>query len=793
MEGMEHLNQYGYTKDGRRYEWHDLLSIPNADTFLWNQKMLFHVTVHGFAQSQFMQPEPSFYSYAPLRSENAAMAPEPQYFDHHPGRFFYIKNEIDGATYSAPFRPMNVVPDAFTFSPGRSDVRWKIEKYGICTELQCALPCGTDIVELWRIRITNTTHHQKNISVYPYFPVGFPSWMNTEGAYDERIGGMLAYTLTPYRKLKDYYMIKRLKNFTYLLADHKEDAWEANLQVFEGNGGLRDPVGIRKERLSCTEAAHETAACIMQYRLSLSPGASEEINFLFGPANNCEEILNIKAKYLIPDAMERVVAEYEAFYDRFTGCMEVKTKDETLNNFLNVWLPRQALYHAYTLRMVTDPQTRNLIQDAMSMIYIEPAKAKELYLIGLTQQKSSGEMPDGILLTTDAKFKYTNQVPHTDHNVWWAFAVLAYCEETGDFNFLSEQVPFYDTREMASVYEHICRGLEWLASNRSERGLCFIGQGDWNDPMNMVGYKGKGESVWLTQAMVYAMRICIPVCEKYADTARSEKFRSIMNNVNTVLNSLCWDGEWYARGFTDDGVPIGVKDNAEGKIFLNTQSFGLLSGAPDEKRIKAIIEAVAQWMSTPFGLVILAPSYSHMNENIGRLTQKHPSTAENGSVYCHANVFYAYALLKYGYGDKAYDILRRLIPGPDETDLRRREHLPLYLPNYYRGPFNPRVCGKASHLMNTGSLVWFYRCFVEEIFGLRGTEQGLLVQPCMPKALRGTVLNRRFRGKMLHVCYHSLANTTKTTLILNGKILSSALIPDEELQSENELIVHLPD
>lgn len=783
----------GYVENGTRYVLTDPKLVPKADTYLWNNKMLCHVNAEGFIQSQFMQPEPCFYSHAPLMSAKAAMAPEPQYFDHHPGRFFYVKDEKTGEFYSAPYRPANVLLDEFEFAPGLSDVHWLSKKSGIETRLQFAVPLGNDIVELWKTTVTNVSDKERQISLYAYFPIGFPSWMNTEGAYDEEIGGMLAYTLTPYRKLDDYYIIKNLKDFTYLLCDKKEDSWNASLNSFEGDGGLRCPDGMKEEVLHNIEASYETTACIMQYRMVLKPGESKTYNFVFGPANNKDEVIMIKEKYLGVGKIEKVVEEYDEFYKNNMGCIQIQTNDETLNHFINHWLPRQILYHSYNLRMVTDPQTRNYIQDSMAMIYVDPKKAKEQYMFGLKQQKVSGEMPDGILLTSDAELKYTNQIPHRDHSVWWAYAVLAYIEETGDYSFLNESLEFGDSKEKATVYEHVVRGIEWLVSDCSDRGLCHIGQGDWNDPMNMVGYKGKGESIWLTQAMIYAMRIWLPICKRVGDTARIQSFGKIIKDVSSLLNTICWDGEWYARGFTDDGVKIGISSNDEGKIFLNTQSFGILSGAPDEERIQLIMKSVRERMSTPYGLLLLAPSYTYMNENIGRLTQKHPSTAENGSVYCHGNAFYAYALLENRYGEEAYDIMRKLLPGPDYNDLQQREHLPLYIPNYYRGDYNSRVAGKASHLMNTGSLPWYYRSFVEGIFGLKGTEDGILICPQLPKVFSHVTLERSFRGKKLHVTYQKTDEINTIEVLLNGIKLEKNLILNEQLLEENVVVINLPD
>lgn len=784
--------EFKFSPDGKRYLMQSPTLVPKADSFMWNEKMLCHITGEGFAQSQFMQPEPAFYAHPPMMAAKAAMAPEPQYFDHYPGRFFYVRDDETKKYYSAPFRPTNIEQDEYEFAPGLSDIQWHCKKDGIQTTLQFALPKGSEIVEVWRVTIKNDTNSTRAVSLFPYFPVGFPSWMNTEGGYNDEIGGMLAYTITPYRKLEDYYKNKNLKDYTYLVSDVKADYWEANLSTFEGVGGLRRPDALAKEHLTCTEAAYETTACILQYQMKLAAGEQKVINFIFGPANNLEEIKEKKTKFLHPMALEETIECYNNFYKENAGCLQVETGDRTFDAFVNHWLPRQALYHAYSLRMVTDQQTRNHIQDAMSMIYINPARAKELYLIGLRQQKVSGEMPDGILQMEGAELKYTNQIPHRDHSVWWAYALEAYLQETGDYDFLNEQVAFANGEETATIYEHVCRGIEWLVYDRSERGLCFIGQGDWNDPMNMVGYKGKGESVWLTQAMIYAMKTWLPLCKAFGDQARIDQYNAIIEQTTQLMNTLCWDGEWYARGITDDGVLMGVKTDEEGEIFLNTQSFGMLSEIADDTKLAAIMKSVEERLETSYGMVMLAPSYTHMREDVGRVTQKHPSTAENGSIYCHANAFYVYALYRSKQSaDKAYQLLRRLLPGPDLSDLTQREHLPIYIPNYYRGSHNKRVIGKASHLMNTGSLPWIYRCITEGMFGLAGEQNGIRISPQLPQQFTSVKATRRFRGKTIKVTI-TRTDVACMEILFNGESIQGNFLEESRMQASNTMGIYIP-
>ena len=340
--------------------------------------------------------------------------------------------------------------------------------------------------------------------------------------------------------------------------------------------------------------------------------------------------------------------------------------------------------------------------------YIKPSLAKQTYLTALSQQAASGEMPDGILIHPEAQLKYINQVPHMDHCVWLPICMKAYLEETNDYALLQEKIPFADSDKVATVAEHLHLAMEWLIKSRDARGLNFINQGDWCDPMNMVGPMGKGVSGWLSLATAYALQVWATICETDENIARATQFRAASKEVNAAVNKHLWDGNWYARGITDDNVIFGIKSDPEGRIFLNPQAWALLSRAADAKQSETIIAAVAEELESPYGVEMLGPPFSAMREDVGRVTQKHPGAAENGSIYNHAAAFYIYGLYERGHKEKAFQLLRKMIPGPDEADLLQRGQLPVFIPNYYRGGYRqfPRTAGRSSQLFNTGTVPW---------------------------------------------------------------------------------------
>src|SRR5690606_16684167 len=259
----------------------------------------------------------------------------------------------------------------------------------------------------------------RRISLYPYFPVGYMSWMNQSGSYRADLGGIVCASVTPYQKVADWFRQRDFMDRTVLLHERAPDAWEANQATFEGEGGLHAPSAIvGAEQLAGGDALYETPTAALQYRMRLVPDAQEEYRFLFGPARDDAQITELRRRHLSARGFADAAAAHAQYLEGGRGCLHISTPDPWLDDFTNHWLPRQVYYHGDSNRLSTDPQTRNYLQDHMGMAYLRPSTARAAFLHALSQQEPNGAMPDGILLAEGAELKYINQVPHTDHCVW---------------------------------------------------------------------------------------------------------------------------------------------------------------------------------------------------------------------------------------------------------------------------------------------------------------------------------------------------------------------------------------
>jgi cellobionic acid phosphorylase len=336
--------------------------------------------------------------------------------------------------------------------------------------------------------------------------------------------------------------------------------------------------------------------------------------------------------------------------------------------------------------------------------------------------------------------------------------------------------------------------MAWLVLKKDQRGLSYIEQGDWCDPMNMVGYKGRGVSGWLSLASAYALNCFADICQQRGSLELATHYQQEAARFNLAVNTQLWDGNWYGRGITDDGRIFGVSAETEGRMYLNPQSWAMLSGAADGNKIPLLLNAIQEHLQTPYGVQMLAPAYTRMVQDIGRLTQKFPGSAENGSVYNHAAAFYLYALYQIGEADLACELLKQMLPSDDIADQKQRGQLPVFIPNYYRGAYQsiPGAAGRSSQLFNTGTVAWVYRALVEGMFGVKGCADGLRVEPQLPSHWSYASIVRLFRGVRFDIQFSRVAGVDIPQLWLDGVLLPELLIRDVVAGQNYQVQVLLP-
>lgn len=318
--------------------------------------------------------------------------------------------------------------------------------------------------------------------------------------------------------------------------------------------------------------------------------------------------------------------------------------------------------------------------------------------------------------------------------------------------------------------------MDCLWKERGEHGLCLIGQGDWLDSLNAAGIAGKGESIWLSIALCYALREMKKLAEILGENDLAKEYQRRFKKLKRIINTVGWDGEWYLMAFNDIGEKIGSKSCSKGgKIFLNPQSWAILAGLADIERTQKIMHACDKLLKFDPGYLCFAPMYKSFDAHIGRITLW-PS--EGASVYSHAVLFKITADCVLGEGDRAWETLRRLIPAGGRTSLEDTGAEPFSVPNAYTGPEWPRPKWSCQGWW-TATADWALQTIIEYIYGARADYDGLLIDPCLPTKWTKARICRRFRGDIYDIKISKPEGICKgrVTLHLDGELLKGNLIP----------------
>lgn len=760
----------GFADDGQSFSVEGAHALANADGYLFNDTLYFQIDARGRCSSYYVQPDLTFFS-GPLRC-------------------FYIRDDESGAFWTVPFEPVRRETDRYVFTVSPACIAWMAVVAGIEVSVRVVVP-RRDPVELWTVRVANRSPRRRKVSVYSCFPTA-EGGLSSDAQYDERLNGMRFNTFPYYVRVEQYLQLRDLTHGVFCASDKRPTAYEFSVPAFEGGNGLHNPVQLRRRRLANGICRKEPASAVLQYARTLAPQKTFEANFVFGPARDRAEMLRLQRRYLARGGIEKAIREVESWLRTHTPAVSVKTPDRDLNHFVNHWLPRQTLLCGGAMRQLLDACARNALQDAMGITYNAPGLARKWFLAVLARQETDGWLPHSIPLVPNAPQFPINTIPHRDMNAWTAPSLGFYILESGDFAILEEQVPFHKGRTRGTVYEHVCRGLDWLLNDRSPRGLSRIGEGDWNDPLNMAGHGGKGESVWLTEALVHALDIWSGFAARRGDRARAMRYRREADRSRRALNRHAWDGGWYVRGTTDAGRPFGSRSDREGRIFLNAQSWAIISGTADGKRREACIRSVQQHLWTDSGPRTLYPPFTSMREDIGKLTQKTGGTGENGSVYVHAALFYAYSLYLARRPEEGFVALRTLLAGGIRNACDRARQLPLYLPNAYEMTCDPRREGASSRSPKTGSCAWFYRIVVADLLGVRAEPDGLRIDPQLPARWKTASLERTVRGAHYSVRIRRNKRCAETRVALDGNWLDTCLVPFQRPGTRHRIDVRIP-
>ena len=366
---------------------------------------------------------------------------------------------------------------------------------------------------------------------------------------------------------------------------------------------------------------------------------------------------------------------------------------------------------------------------------------------------------------------------HPDITLWWVISVIDYLKETGDFELLTQVIPYQDGGD-GTVYEHIKAILDCAAHNTGQKGLVRFEDGDWNDGMNLVGAQGKGVSVMLTQVLLYVVEQWAQLNRHQENPAEERWARQVAGRLRRALNRYAWDGKYFVRAFDDRGRVIGSKRNKAGRVYLNPQSWAVIAASSDEQRLHAAMDAVDRNLYTEAGNILFWPAYDRPDNRIGIMTRFLPGEKENAAIFQHAASWAVIAAALLGRGAQALKYYLASNPLWSGRHPDQYECEPYAYCEYKTGPDSPHF-GQGSHSWFTGAVPWMYRALSDYLLGIRPELDGLRIDPCIPESWRGFWATRPFRGCRYRIQVENLSGTGHGVkkLLVDGIPVAGNIVP----------------
>lgn len=718
--------KYGnFENNGKEYKINTPLTPSNWENYLFNDEYYLEI-------NQMLQGSGSF-----VDNYNRK-----KYLEDY--RYFYIKEAKSKEIWSPNYILLNKNHDKYSCVHGLYHTELTSENYEIESKIKVFVPNkGTH--EVWQITLKNNSNINKEVEFFSVFGFYDHGVMGGQCDYNKEANIITKYAFPYHALYNEKEQAEKEKAFFYTFSDIFPNSVELSKSRFFGSDYMHGiPNAVFNDELSGIAAEAEEFCAAQQFKLSLHSGQETTFFIISGAANSENEIIMLKNE-LITSGFASEWDETERFWTNLYSTSNIETPDSNLNYFANYYLKKQITLLSIQNRGTTYCPVRNRLQDALGYSLIDPIESKKLMWDVLSRQRKDGFIQ---------QWHFTDNSPprglcllnHTDGAVWLVICIELMIRQCGNSNIWNEVVPYCDDKHGESVFKHIIKAINNTAENLGKHGLCLIGDGDWNDPINGVGREGRGESVWLSMALIYCINLIIPYVE-------SDKEKQILlekkNDIANSINKFAWCGKYYSVGFCDDGKAIGDSRNDD-KIFLNTQSWAILSGVADNKKILEI-ENTLKNLETPFGPLLLSPPFQKWDSRWGRISLKKSGTTENGSVYCHASMFLAFAYAIQGNAEKLYDIIEKTLPTNAENPATTKLQIPTYLPNYYFGLRNSENFGRSSLHYGTGSAAWMLLLILEYVMGVKACNDGIYISPLMPKGWQKMHCTRKYKNSIYNV------------------------------------------
>lgn len=610
---------------------------------------------------------------------------------------------------------------------------------------------------IWNLKIHS--EETKKITIFPYVELGMMEFMRELQWQCYNKHQLSLYTLDSDILVYKYGVENQPKPnetpLVYFATDTKTIGFDGDRDEFIGSYRSEE----NPKRVEIGACANSTLyggdPCFaFQLNVELEANTEKEINIFLGTAMTEDGIRNSVAHCRKKDFVQKSFDTVKEEWDTFLGKFQCEIPDKNAETMINIWNPYQAERNFQFSRNISYYATgtfrgvgmRDTAQDILSMVPFDLRRAKEKLNLLLTQQYQDGHCNHFF-------FPYEGWAPvtriHSDDHLWLIMTCYHIVMEEGSIDYLNEKISYYDSGE-ASVWEHMKRSISFCVENTGVNGFPLMLSSDWNDMLYKVCQEGKGESIWTSMQLGTVLLMMAKLAELKGENGQI--YRELYDSQKKLINGIAWDGEWFRRCITDDGRFIGSKKERQAKIWLNTQSWSVISQMGDkEKQIKAM-DQVKILLDTEFGIKKIHPAMKDYPSKEDPLTYYNKGCGENGSVFCHANTWAIIAECMLKRPENAYKYYHQLLPMIAQKkagEWRYKAEPYVYSSNIF-GPESDRF-GLANVSWLTGTAAWMYIAVTQYMFGIRAEWDGLTIDPCLSNEMLPAKITREFRGCRYHI------------------------------------------